>query len=164
MRTRGAVAIAAATTAALAPALLVLGLGGTAWAFWTRAGAGTGTATVARSAPMLTVHAFPAGDVAPGESVAVRFTADNPSHTDLRLGSIDLLGISADAAHPDCPVGDLVLSPVTTAQVIPARHHGVPISATGSLTYRDTDTDQSGCQGATFTLSVGSGPAATTTP
>jgi len=142
-------------TAGVAGAL-VLALGGTAWAYWTRPGGGWGTATVTAAAPQLLLHAQPAGPLLPGGSVPVTLTADNPSATSLWLATAFLLGISADAAHPNCNTADFSLPAVAIGQRVPAHTRQFPLDSVGRLSYVSTSVDQSACQGATLTLSLGS--------
>jgi len=142
--------VIAGTTAA------VLACGGVAFAYWTTSGSGSGTAVVGSSAPTLTLHASTTGLLAPGTSVGVSFTADNPSASGLRVGTVHLVSVTADSAHTGCSVADFSMADVTADQTIAAHGTAVPLTATGSLVYADTAVDQSGCMGATLTLSVSS--------
>jgi hypothetical protein len=129
---------------------------GVAYAYWTTSGAGGGTASVAANALTLTLHASTTGNLYPGSSVPVSFTADNGSTGGLRVGSVHLDGVSADAAHSGCTVTDFTMADVAEAQTIPANTAGVALTNGGTLAYADTAVDQSACKGATLALTVSS--------
>ncbi|HEX2902068.1 MAG TPA: hypothetical protein VHO01_01315 [Jatrophihabitans sp.] len=140
---------------ALGVASATLSLGGVAWGYWTATGGGSGQATVAATAPTLSLHATVAGLLLPGTSVPVSFTADNPSATDLRVGTIHLDSVTAD--RDGCQPADFQMADVLVQQTVPARHRDFPLEGTGELFYADTPLDQSACIGARLTLTISSG-------
>jgi hypothetical protein len=149
-RTRRRVLLSTGTAAA------VLAGGGVAFAYWTTSAAGTGTAAVASAAPSLTLHATTTGLLSPGSSVPVFFSADNASASGLQVGTVHLDSVSADSAHPTCSVADFSMPDVVVEQTIAAHATSVALAATGTLSYADTPVDQSGCKGASLTLTVSS--------
>ncbi|HTZ42224.1 MAG TPA: hypothetical protein VMB79_00045 [Jatrophihabitans sp.] len=141
---------------AVGTGLVVLLGGGVAFAYWTTTGSGSGTARVATATAGLTLHATTTGLLAPGTSIGVSFTADNPGPAGLRVGTVHLVSVAADAGHAGCSVADFAMADVPVNQTVPPHGVGVPLTATGSLSYADTTADQSGCMGATLTLTVSS--------
>lgn len=133
----------------------VLTVSGVAWGFWTTTGTGTGQATVARTAPELTLHATVGGELLPGANLPVAFTADNPTPTDLQVGTIHLDSVTPDRSG--CDPGDFSLADVRIDQTVPGHRTGYQLSGTGVLHYANTALDQSACIGAQVTLSISSG-------
>jgi hypothetical protein len=136
---------------------LVLGGAGAAFAYWTAGGSGGGNGTVASSNGTVTLHAsFASGALTPGGSVPVTITADNPGTTNLFVTSV-ADGSTPIAVSTGCNLPDFSLQTSPTLSnvagtEVPAGATGVTV-ATDTLSYANTDVDQSPCKGGTVTLS-----------
>jgi hypothetical protein len=141
---------------AVVSATAVLAAGGVAFAYWTTSGSGSGTAVVAGDVQTLTLHATTTGELRPGSSVPVAFSADNQSSGSLRVGTVHLVSIVADPDHAGCSVADFTMPDVVADQDVPAKSNAVALTVAGTLSFADTAVDQSACKGATLTLTVSS--------
>jgi hypothetical protein len=137
-------------------AALVLAGTTAAFAYWTTSGSGSGSASVASSAHTVTLHATTSGNLYPGASVPVSFTADNASSGGLQVNKVQLVSVTADTAHASCTVADFTMADVLETQTIAAGASGIALTNGGTLAYADTAVDQSTCKGATLTLTVSS--------
>jgi hypothetical protein len=132
--------------------------GGTAaFGYWTASGSGGGSGTVAASNGTVTlVASFPAATLYPGGSVPVTIKAYNTGATNLYVTSV-VDGATPIAVSTGCTLADfsLAVTPTTTAAEIPAHTAaGSAIAvATDTLTYANSDVDQSLCKSGTVTLS-----------
>jgi hypothetical protein len=142
--------------AAVAAAAALAAGSATAYGYWTATGAGTGTATVAADAGVLRLHAAAATPLSPGGSSDVTFTADNPAASSLRVGTLHLVGVTADTGHSGCLGADFAMADVVSHTLVPAGAAGVPLAGTGTLTMADTAQNQDACKGATLTLELSS--------
>lgn len=146
------------TVAATGAALLLIGGGTAAYAYWTTTGAGSGTGNVAASNGTLVLSAtFPTVGLYPGGSVTVNFKATNAGATDLQVGTISSVVTTSD---PLCLPADFTIAPVAANQVIPAgTTAAMPasnITATGTLAFANTAANQDKCKSATITLTLSS--------
>ena len=137
----------------VASGALTVGLAAGAYAYWTTTGSGDATANVASSNGTITLHASIADGIFPGGSKPVTFTADNPGSTDLRVGTISLGSVSADAQHASCNTADFSMADVASNTTVLHGASGQAIGGTGSLVYaNDAVNSQNACKGATLTL------------
>jgi hypothetical protein len=136
---------------------ITLGGAGAAFAYWTTTGSGGGSSTLASSNGTVTLHAsFTSGALTPGGSVPVTITADNSGTTNLFVTSV-VDGATPIAVSDGCNLPDFSLQASPTlanaaGTEIPANTTGTVV-ATDTLTYANTDVDQSACKGGTVTLS-----------
>ena len=136
---------------------IILGGAGAAFAYWTATGSGGGNGTLAASNGTLTLHAsFTSGALSPGGSVPVTITADNTGTTNLFVTSV-VDGATPIAVSAGCNLADFSLqaSPTmdsNTGTEILAGATGVAV-ATDTLSYANTNVDQSACKSGTVTLS-----------
>lgn len=138
--------------------LVVLALAGVAAAYFTNLGSGTGTAAVGSSSSV-TLHGTIASALFPGASSTVTLTVDNPSLGAEFVNTIHLESITPDAGHSGCSTvitggnPDFTMPDVTVSQGFPPGN-GQAVTATGTLTMRETGVSQDACQGATLTLNL----------
>jgi hypothetical protein len=139
---------------------LVLGLSGAAFAYWTTSGDGGGQGTVATSNGTVTlVASFQSGALTPGGSVPVTISAYNTGSTNLYVTSV-VDGTTPIAVSSGCNLGDFSLSTAPSMDTVggteipagTASTAAIPV-ATDTLSYANTNADQSGCEGGTVTLS-----------
>ncbi len=143
----------------LIPVVLVaVAAASVAAAYFTSSGSGTGTAIVGSSANV-TLHGTVAGALYPGGSSSVSFTVDNPASGSELVNTIHLASITPDAGHSGCSTvitggnPDFTLADVAANQHFPSGN-GQVVTATGTLTMRETGVNQDACQGATLTLNL----------
>lgn len=144
----------------LIPIGVVLGLAvaGIAVAYFTSSGSGTGAATVGSSSNV-TLHGTVASALFPSTSSTVTFTVDNPSPGAELVNTIHLASIAPDAGHSGCSTlltggnPDFAMPDVVANQSFPSGN-GQAVTATGTLTMRNTGVSQDACQGATLTLNL----------
>jgi hypothetical protein len=156
--------------------VLALILVGGAYAYFTTTGTGSAPATVGTSTA-LTVTGTAASTLYPGTSSTVNFTVNNPSSGHQRLGTISLSGIHActgtgsswngsacsngGAEQTTCESFDGSASSTTddfSMQNVVANQDVAPgnnqtVTATGTLTMNDLNSNQNSCQSANVTLS-----------
>jgi len=138
---------------------LVLGGAGAAFAYWTASGSGGGTGTVASSNGSVTLVASFPSTLTPGGTVPVTISAYNTGSTNLYVTTV------ADGTTPitvgaGCTLADFGLTTAPTMDnaggiEIPAGTAvgaAIPV-ATDTLSYANTDLDQSACKGKSVTLS-----------
>ncbi len=135
----------------------VLALAGAAFAYWTTTGSGSGTGSVASSAGPLTLHGTVEGQLSPGGSSSVAYTADNANGSSELVGTVHAV-VSIDSAHAEagCKASDFSIEDVTENQVIPAGASGAALAHAGTITMADTAENQDACQGATISLALSS--------
>ena len=155
MKLRYKIGVGVATTAA------VVGGAGAAFAYWTAGGSGGGSGTVAAGNGTVTlVASFPTAGLYPGGNVPVTIKAYNTSATNLFVTSV------VDAATPiavsgGCTLGDFSLQAAptmtpTAGSEVSTAHNSLATAvtvATDTLTYANSDVDQSNCKNGTITLS-----------
>jgi hypothetical protein len=138
----------------LAAAITALACSAIAFGFFSSTGSGSGTGSVSNpsTSGAITVHGTVAGALVPGGSQTVSFTADNSSSSSLRLGTIHLVSVSADAQHSGCTssVGQFSMSDVTANEDV-ASGNGHALNATGTLSMGSSG-NQDACKGASLTL------------
>jgi hypothetical protein len=138
--------------------IAALAVAGIAVAYFTNLGSGTGTATVGTSSSV-TLHGAVASALFPGSSSTVTFTIDNPSLGAEFVNTIHLESITPDAGHSGCSTvitggnPDFAMPDVAAGQGFPPGN-GQAVTATGTLTMRETGVNQDACQGATLTLNL----------
>jgi hypothetical protein len=153
------VRLAAAVTAALAFA-------GGAFAFYTTAGHGSGGASVASPDPLTIAAVVPAsGLLYPGASGEVDATISNPNPFRLRVNSLVLAGggIGVDGTHSGCDTAALHYTAQNNGGAgwdVPARVGGtngtLAVRLPGAISMDSSAANA--CQGATFTVSLATGP------
>jgi hypothetical protein len=152
--------------------LFVLLLAGSALAYFLilANGAGSGSATLGKSAgaETMTLHATFANGLTPGNHEAVAFTAENKTKaaSDIRKFTVTP---SLDASHPGCKPewftitngGNQWNELTTTGTDTPiqlAVGETKNITSELELSFVDSGTNQSACEGATLTLNLSSTP------
>ncbi len=149
---------------AIAAAAALVAAGG-ALAYYTSTGSGTGSASVASPDPVTIAARTPAsGLLYPGASGEVDATVSNPNPFPVRINSLVLDGgIGVDGSHSDCDTSALHY----TTQDNGGSGWNVPakVGATeGTLDLALADAlsmdvgAANACQGATFTVSLATGP------
>lgn len=138
--------------------IALLAVAAVAVAYFTSTGSGTGTAAVGSSSNV-TLHGAVASTLYPSTSSTVNFTVDNPSPGAEFVNTIHLASITPDAGHGSCSTvitggnPDFTMPDITANQSFPSGN-GQAVTATGTLTMRDTGVSQDACQGATLTLNL----------
>jgi hypothetical protein len=142
-------------TAVILGAVAVLAVAGIAVAYWTTTGSGSGSGKVAASNGTLTLHGEITGELTPGGSSPVAFTADNPNSSSEQVGTVHAV-VSIDKAHAEegCKASDFTINDVVESQVIAAKGSGVSLAHDGSISMADTEANQDGCKGATISLAL----------
>ena len=144
-------------------ALVVVPLGGIAYAYWTRTGTGTGSGQNGTTVAISLSPGTPTAALYPGGSTSVVLTATNTNTSSVRVDALQLDvargtgGFAVDAAHSGCSVAALSYATQNNGGngwTVPARVGVVdgtlPITLTTSLTM--STTALTACQGATFTV------------
>ena len=140
-------------------ALLVVGTGTAAYAYWSTSGAGTGSAVTSGGAADLTVTQTAAPtDLAPGVAPgAISVSVKNNAANDVQVNQVvvSITGVTApssDATHP-CSAADYALSNPTMTSGAGVLAAGSTVSFSGaSLAFNPTAANQDGCKGATVQL------------
>jgi hypothetical protein len=147
----------------LVAAILLLGAGTGAWAYFTGVGSGTGSGPTGITVPVsLTPGAAGAG-LYPGGTADVRLTVTNSNTAQVRIGSLVLDptratgGYAVDSGHNDCLLSTLTYSPRSNGGFgwsVPARSGVVvgtlDITLAGALAMSADAANA--CQGAVFTV------------
>jgi hypothetical protein len=139
----------------VAIAIVVLAVAGAAVAYWTGSGSGSGSGDVGTSGTV-TLTATVADGSAPGVNVPVSFTAANPSDSPIRVSTVHLVSVAADAEHASCETDDFSMVDVTQDHEVPAGATAEPLPQNGTLAYANTAVNQDACKGATLTLTLSS--------
>ncbi|MDP1847466.1 MAG: hypothetical protein Q8K79_06715 [Solirubrobacteraceae bacterium] len=126
-----------------------------AYAYWTAAGTGS-VAGTASAGGTITLSGTVDPGIAPGLSKTVHFTATNATTSAITVGTISLTGVTVDAGHAGCDVGDFAMVAVASDQQVAAGASGFSLTATGELTMANTAVNQDACKGATLTLALAS--------
>lgn len=144
-------------------ALVVVPLGGIAYAYWTRTGSGAGSGQSGTAVAISLSPGTPTAALYPGGSTSVVLTATNTNTSPVRIDALQLEvasgtgGFAVDAGHSGCSVAALSFATQNNAGngwTVPARvgvtNGTLPITLTTSLSM--STTALSACQGATFTV------------
>ncbi|MBT2514688.1 hypothetical protein [Arthrobacter sp. ISL-30] len=132
-----------------AVALVAVG-GGAAYAYWTTTGSGSGNAANSAGGGTVTLHAtFDAG-LAPGNTVAVAYTADNASTTGTVVGALQA-NVTTDNAG--CLPEWFDVTAVTSGSAVAPTSTGTSVGS-GALTFNDSTANQDACKGAVVTVNV----------
>ncbi|YCK82217.1 hypothetical protein M1D89_02955 [Arthrobacter sp. D3-18] len=138
-------------TAAVAGVALVAVGGGAAYAYWTTTGSGSGEATNAAGGGTVTLHATFAGGLAPGNEVAVAYTADNATTSSTVVGDLSA-NVTTNVAT--CLPAWFEVTAVTTNTPVAANSTGTSVGS-GVLKFNDSTTaNQDACKGAVVTVNV----------
>ncbi len=142
-------------TAIVLGAVAVLAVAGIAIAYWTTTGSGSGSGAVAESNGTLVLHGTITGQLTPGGSSPVTYTADNAGSSSLQVGTVHAV-VSIDEAHANagCKASDFTIGDTAENQVIPANSSGVSLGKNGSISMADTAENQTACEGATISLAL----------
>lgn len=138
---------------AVAGVIAALALVGGALAYWTAGGTGTGTGTVGTSGTV-TVTGTVAAGLAPGLNREVTFSAANAGASAVRVTTVHLVSVAADAEHVTCAGADFTMADVTQEHEVPAGATAEALPTPGSLVYANTAVSQDACKGATLTLTL----------
>ncbi len=133
----------------------LVAIAGFAYAYWTGTGSGTGSGTAGTSGTSAITGTLAPG-IAPGTSRAVSFTAANSSGSPIRITTIHLDSVAADAGHSGCTVADFTMADVTENHQVPAGATVEPLPTNGSVAYANTAVNQDACKDATLTLTFSS--------
>ncbi len=144
-------------------ALVVVPLGGIAYAYWTKSGTGAGTGQNGTIVAISLSPGTPTAALYPGGSTSVVLTATNTNTSPVRIGALQLdtargtNGFAVDAGHSGCSVAALSYTTQNnggSGWTIPARVGAVngtlAITLTSSLAMSTSAANA--CQGATFTV------------
>lgn len=144
-------------TAVILGAVAVLAVAGIAIAYWTTTGSGSGSGAVAESNGTLVLHGTITGNLTPGGSSPVTFTADNANSSSEQVGTVKAV-VSVDAAHASagCQSADFTIADTAENQVIAAKGSAVALAHDGSISMADTEANQNACKGATISLALSS--------
>jgi hypothetical protein len=152
--------------AVVAAAATALALSGGAVAYYSSAGHGSSSASVASPDPLSIAAQTPTANLLyPGGSGEVDATVSNPNPFPLRINSLVLGsgGIGVDSAHSGCDTSALHFTSQSNGGAgwdVPARvgttDGSLDLQLTGSISM-DTSAANA-CQGATFTISLATGP------
>jgi len=145
MRLRNKLAIAAVSTVA------AVSVASAAFAYWTTTGSGSGNAAAAQANGTLALHASFAPGLAPGQSEAVSYSADNSSATDLQVGTVHAV---VSTSNNQCDPAWFSIADVVEGQVIGNGQTGVALTHGGTLYFNNNAANQDACKGATVTLTL----------
>jgi hypothetical protein len=145
-------------------ALVVVPLGGIAYAYWTRTGSGTGSGQNGTTVAISLTPGTPTAALYPGGSTSVVLMATNTNTSPVRIDALQLDvargtgGFAVDAGHSGCSVAALSFTTQNNGGngwTVPARvgvtNGTLPITLTATSLAMST-TALSACQGATFTV------------
>jgi hypothetical protein len=124
-------------------------------AYWTGSGSGSGTGQVGTSGTVTLTGTVASGS-APGTSVAVSFTAENPGDSPIQISTVHLDGITVDSENASCETDDFSMADVSENHEVPANAVSEALPNNGSLVYANTEVSQDSCKGATLTLDLSS--------
>lgn len=142
-------------TALVLAAVAVLAVAGIAVAYWTTSGSGEGSGAVASSNGTLVLHGTITGELTPGGSSPVTFTADNANSSSEQVGTIHaVVSIDEQHAKAGCKASDFTIADTAEEQVIAAHSSGVALTHAGSISMADTSENQDACKGATISLAL----------
>jgi len=142
----------------VAAAVAVLVNAGAAWAYWKLGGEGTAVAVAGTTVELtLTGKSDDSKPLYPGGTTNLTVTVTNQNDFPIRITSVSPgdKGVTADAAHRDA--GCRTTGVVVAKDVLPVSWD-VPKNTIGVFTVPDgvrmTNSSDSACQGATFTIPV----------
>jgi hypothetical protein len=142
-------------TVAVLGAVAVLAVAGIAIAYWTTTGSGSGSGAVATSNGTLVLHGTISGELSPGASSAVAYTADNANSSSEQVGTVKaVVSIDEEHANKGCLASDFTIADTAENQVIAAKASGVALAHAGSIAMADTAANQDACKGATISLAL----------
>lgn len=127
--------------------------GAAAFAYWTTTGTGTGSATASAGGGTVTLHSSFAQGLAPGQSTAVTYTADNSSDTSTVVGALQATVATSDASC--LPEWFTVTANTDNAAVAAHTTSSVKVGS-GTLAFNDSTANQDACKSATITVNVSS--------
>ena len=137
-------------------AVLIVGAGGAAFAYWSSSGTGVGSAATGTSAAFTVTSVAPVGDplVPGGDPQSVTFTVANPSATTLMLSSVVVTVANSDGtdwvAVPGCSAADYVLgTPAVTYGSVAGTSS---TDGTVTVTMVDSEFNQDECKSVTVPL------------
>src|SRR5207248_682665 len=116
-----------------------------AFAFWTTTGGGSGSATAATANGTLSLSASIAGDIHPGSTNVVTYSATNTGTDAVGVGTVHAV-VSTD--KQGCTASDFSILDTPSGQNIPADSHPHVLTAPGSLQMNNLASNQDACKGA----------------
>jgi hypothetical protein len=150
----------------VAVALLAIPVGGVAFAYWSGAASGSGTGGTGDLAAVSISPSTPTGSLYPGGQSDIAISVSNPNDEVVHLSTISLNGaqgtggFAVDAGHSGCDVSTLTFTTQSNAGTgwdVPARvglvDGTLDITLTSALAMGSAA--NSACQGATFTVYLG---------
>src|SRR5689334_14418081 len=119
--------------------VIALALAGAAFAYWTTTGSGSGSGSVASANGTLVLHGTIDGQLTPGGSQSVSFSADNSNSSSLQVGTVHAV-VSIDSAHATagCLASDFTINDTAENQRIAANSSGVALTNDGTISMADT--------------------------
>jgi hypothetical protein len=135
--------------------VVLIAVGGLAYAFWTGSGSGSGSGSVGNGGSVVLTGTVTPG-IAPGTSSAVTFTAANPGASAVQVSTVHLESVAVDAGHSGCLTSDFSMSNVAQNHQVPAGAIAEALPNDGTLQFEDTAVNQDACKGATLTLTLSS--------
>ncbi len=148
LTTRGAVTLVAA-------AGVTVMLSGVSYAYWSVTGSGTGTAAATTATPLVVSTITPVSGLYPGATLQGTLTVANPNPFAVQVTAITFAPATADAEHAGAgcsPTGVTLAATVSTVSpvTVAAKSTGQTVAFTATMTGDSPDA----CQGATFTATV----------
>ena len=144
-------------TVAVSAALMLMGVGGVAFAYWTNSGSGTGSATTGTNEAITVIQTVSSAVLVPGgpaSTLSGTFTNPNTSPVFVNTVTATLASVTGGGVAPDqCTVADYQLDTATItlgAQVAvndSTTWSGIQVSMINSATNQDK------CKNATINLS-----------
>ena len=131
---------------------LVAASGGAAFAYWSTTGSGSGSAANSAGGGTVTLHATFNAGLAPGNSTAVAYTADNSSNTSTVVGA---LSATVSTSDPNCLASWFTVTATTSNSTAAPNSVGTSVGS-GTLTFANSAVNQDACKSATVTVTVSS--------
>ena len=130
----------------------MVGIGGTAIAYWTTTGSGSGTAAASTGGQTVVLHSSFAAGLTPGQNTVVTYTADNPNDSSTVVGALTATVATSDA---QCLPSWFTVTANTSNTNVAGKTTGTQVG-TGTLTFLDDAANQDACKSATITVNVAS--------
>jgi hypothetical protein len=143
--------------------VVLLGIGGVAFAYWSQGGSGSGSAT-AGTASAITINqtGSPSGLYPGGPAAALAGTFTNTNASAVSISSVTaavraFTSNTVDATKPDCTQADFAIAGTSGANVVPA---GTGVGSWSGLTVRmlDNGLNQDNCKSVAITIDYTANP------
>ena len=143
--------------------VVLLAIGGVAWAYWTQGGSGSGTASAGTpSAITVNQTGSPSGLYPGGPAAVLAGTFTNANASPLTISSVTaavhaFASHTVDATKPDCTQADFAIGGASGGNTVPS---GTAVGAWSGLTVRmlDNGLNQDNCKGLAITIDYTANP------